>query len=110
MKFLAPLTIALAIAMVPLPVAGAQAQGRGNGQQKVAICHIPPGNRANAKTLTLPQPAVEAHLAHGDTLGPCPRMNHKHHSKHHSRHHAKHHSKSHSKKGVKVKVVKRTHK
>jgi len=37
--------------------------------QKVLICHKP---KKNAHTLSLPQSAVPAHLAHGDTLGPCP--------------------------------------
>lgn len=71
MKSLCPLTVALAIAIVALPAAGAYAQGNGNGQEKVAVCHIPPGNPANGQTLTLPEPAVKAHLAHGDTLGAC---------------------------------------
>lgn len=37
----------------------------------VTICHSPPGNREAAITLSVPAPAVPAHLAHGDTLGPC---------------------------------------
>lgn len=39
---------------------------------KVVICHIPPGNPGNAHTIEVGQPAVAAHLAHGDTLGACP--------------------------------------
>jgi hypothetical protein len=38
---------------------------------RVTLCHIPPGNHANAHTLTVGQPAVKAHLKHGDTLGAC---------------------------------------
>jgi hypothetical protein len=38
---------------------------------KVDICHIPPGNPANAHTINVSENAVPAHLAHGDTLGPC---------------------------------------
>jgi hypothetical protein len=41
-------------------------------EHKVLICHIPPGNPANAHTISVDQSAVPAHLAHGDTLGPCP--------------------------------------
>jgi hypothetical protein len=37
--------------------------------EKVLVCHKPD---KNAHTLSLPQSAVPAHLAHGDTLGPCP--------------------------------------
>lgn len=41
------------------------------GNNKVLVCHIPPGNPANAHTLCISQNAVAAHLAHGDYLGPC---------------------------------------
>ena len=41
------------------------------GTPKVVVCHIPPGNPANAHTITVGAPAVRAHLAHGDTLGAC---------------------------------------
>ena len=40
--------------------------------EKVVICHYPPGNSGNRHTLEVGQAAVSAHLAHGDTLGPCP--------------------------------------
>lgn len=43
----------------------------GGGTTKVAVCHIPPGNPANAHTIVVGEPAVQAHLAHGDTLGEC---------------------------------------
>jgi hypothetical protein len=38
--------------------------------EEQTICHKP-GTPAQ-KTMTLPQPAAEAHLRHGDTAGPCP--------------------------------------
>jgi hypothetical protein len=38
---------------------------------KVTICHIPPGNAANAKTLEIGASAVPAHMGHGDTMGAC---------------------------------------
>lgn len=39
---------------------------------KTTICHIPPGNPANAHTLCVGNQAVPAHLQnHGDYLGPC---------------------------------------
>lgn len=41
------------------------------GQNCVAICHRPPGNPGGQTTLCVPQSAVDAHLAHGDTTGPC---------------------------------------
>jgi hypothetical protein len=39
--------------------------------EKVTICHIPPGNPANAHEITVSVNALPAHLAHGDTIGPC---------------------------------------
>jgi hypothetical protein len=41
------------------------------GVGKVTICHIPPGNPANAHTITVGVPALKAHLKHGDTKGAC---------------------------------------
>lgn len=38
---------------------------------QVTICHIPPGNPDNKKTMTVPAGDVAGHLGHGDTLGPC---------------------------------------
>ena len=38
---------------------------------KVDICHVPPGNPANAHTITVSENAVDAHMAHGDNMGPC---------------------------------------
>ena len=40
-------------------------------RKKVTICHIPPGNPNNPQTITVSVNALQAHLAHGDTLGPC---------------------------------------
>ncbi|GAV19460.1 hypothetical protein MMIC_P0394 [Mariprofundus micogutta] len=36
------------------------------------ICHIPPGNHQNMHTIRVGDPAIHAHLNHGDMLGPCP--------------------------------------
>ncbi len=58
---------AAVVALVPvLPAVGQQSPPVGQqSPPRVTICH-------KGKTLTLPQPAVQAHLRHGDTLGPCP--------------------------------------
>jgi hypothetical protein len=37
----------------------------------VTICHMPPGNPANGQSITISVNALPAHLAHGDTIGPC---------------------------------------
>jgi len=38
---------------------------------KVVMCHVPPGNPANAHSITISPSAVNAHLAHGDYFGSC---------------------------------------
>ncbi|HYO53023.1 hypothetical protein [Archangium sp.] len=50
---------------------GEEGTSSGNDEGKVTLCHIPPGNPARAHTITVGQPAVRAHLQHGDTLGAC---------------------------------------
>jgi len=40
--------------------------------EKVLICHRPPGNPDNSKTISVAQKTVAAHLKHGDQLGECP--------------------------------------
>jgi len=46
------------------------AGGPGGGQQKVTLCHVDQ-ETGEEITITVGAPAVPAHLAHGDTLGPC---------------------------------------
>jgi cysteine-rich repeat protein len=41
------------------------------GENNTTLCHIPPGNPDNRKTLTVGIPAVKAHLGHGDSLDAC---------------------------------------
>jgi hypothetical protein len=38
---------------------------------KVTICHFPPGNPGNAQAIVVGEPALDAHLGHGDELGDC---------------------------------------
>lgn len=42
---------------------------------RVTICHRPPGNPNAAHTITISRSALQEHLDHGDTLGPCPNDN-----------------------------------
>ena len=49
--------------------------GNGNGNDegvmKVLICHLPPGNPDNRHTILVGEPALSAHLAHGDLEDSC---------------------------------------
>jgi hypothetical protein len=63
-----PIVLATAV-IAALAVGTALAQPQGPPEEQT-ICHKP-GTPAQ-KTMTLPQPAAEAHLRHGDTAGPCP--------------------------------------
>ena len=48
----------------PLDSGDSELRRSGGGQQKVSLCH-------KGKTLTVGEPAVAAHLRHGDSLGAC---------------------------------------
>jgi hypothetical protein len=52
---------------------GAWATDPPPAHHKVAVCHVPPGNPSNKHTIIIDASAVPAHLAHGDSLGFCPR-------------------------------------
>jgi len=59
-------------AFLALVAAVARPQGAaGQTATKVTICHIPPGNPANAHTITVDVSAIPAHLGHNDTLLAC---------------------------------------
>ena len=45
---------------------------KGDLNERVQICHRPPGNPDNEHTITVGAPAVQAHLGHGDSRGACP--------------------------------------
>jgi hypothetical protein len=41
------------------------------GGGKVTVCHHPPGNPNARHTITIGRSALQSHLGHGDTMGPC---------------------------------------
>ncbi len=45
------------------------------GGNNVKLCHIPEGNKDNAKTIKIAESAVDAHLKHGDYFGECEEIN-----------------------------------
>jgi len=52
-------------------IPGCAASPCGAGSQKQLICHIPPGNTSQARTLCIDPDAIAAHLHHGDRCGAC---------------------------------------
>jgi 2',3'-cyclic-nucleotide 2'-phosphodiesterase (5'-nucleotidase family) len=41
------------------------------GNAKMEVCHIPPDNLANFRTINISNNALKAHLTHGDSVGNC---------------------------------------
>lgn len=39
--------------------------------KKITVCHIPPGNPANAHDIVISVNALQTHLNHGDIIGGC---------------------------------------
>jgi len=66
MKPILALVLLMAISgcVVPPDVGGGQTSGKAGGDT-VMVCH------KGKKTLELPRGAAQAHLGHGDSLGPC---------------------------------------
>jgi thrombospondin type 3 repeat protein len=65
------LTLVFLLTFVP-PVLADDDKGHGkNSDNKVTICHIPPGNPNNPQTIAINKNALNAHLAHGDDEGAC---------------------------------------
>ena len=42
-----------------------------DGDGNLTICHVPGGNTANAQTITIGEPAWQAHREQGDHVGAC---------------------------------------
>ncbi|OQY44003.1 MAG: hypothetical protein DRR08_29145 [Candidatus Parabeggiatoa sp. nov. 2] len=47
-------------------------QGQTQQNNKVTVCHNPPGNPSAAQTISVSKNALQTHLNHGDSLGECP--------------------------------------
>ncbi|MEX1189256.1 MAG: T9SS type A sorting domain-containing protein [Bacteroidia bacterium] len=74
-KFYTAASAALVILAGSFSTANAQNISCGNKGNKVLVCHIPPGNPANAHTICISPNAVQAHVPgnnqHNDFLGDC---------------------------------------
>lgn len=60
----------IAIVLIAFTIAG-YATKKNQANLKVIVCHIPPGNPANAHDIEISINALPAHLAHGDIEGGC---------------------------------------
>lgn len=60
-----------ALLLAASPALAGKKNGADGKKVKVTICHIPPGNPDNQRTVRVAESAVAAHLAHGDALGEC---------------------------------------
>ena len=65
------LSAALLTGLIVVRMPAARAERASAGADKVTICHLPPGNPANAHTISVGASAVPAHLDHGDSIGAC---------------------------------------
>lgn len=67
-KFLKIVRIVLVLGALVAPFlpAGQVQVARADPEQKVDVCHFPPGNPANAHVINIGVSAVPVHLAHGD--------------------------------------------
>lgn len=64
-------TTILIIVVAAIGLISLSAMKKTDDGKKVTICHIPPGNPDNAHSITISINALPAHLAHGDSEGPC---------------------------------------
>ena len=63
--------VAGAVVLLYGPTTSVVQAGPTVSELEVEICHVPPGNPANAHTITVGSRAVQAHLNHGDYVGEC---------------------------------------
>ena len=57
---------------VGIAVAATLGTGIANAEERIAICHLPPGNPTDAHTIIVGKAALDAHFGHGDEAGECP--------------------------------------
>jgi hypothetical protein len=63
--------VSLFLALIP-GVAEANKKAEPRSKKEFVVCHMPPGNLDQAHTITVRgEHARNAHLRHGDTMGPC---------------------------------------
>ena len=66
-----PLTALLTTVMFLLSLVWLATPALAGRPHRVEVCHVPPGNPANAHTIRISPNALWAHLRHGDVPGAC---------------------------------------
>ena len=56
---------------IPFEIAQKITVDKKSVNQKVAICHIPPGNIQNPRSIAIDESSLQTHLSHGDIQGKC---------------------------------------
>jgi len=57
------------VVLATIPRSSVQTEQK--AEEKIVICHSPPGNPNNKQTLEVGVSALQAHIDHGDKIGPC---------------------------------------
>jgi hypothetical protein len=70
--FLSAFAILAGFAALGSPASAASGEYEYQYGKKITICHHTGSRKNPTQTITVSENAVPAHLAHGDTLGPCP--------------------------------------
>lgn len=70
LRIVSPVAL-IAVFLVFAPLVTAFPAGPADSAAPVEICHVPPGSPENARTITIAEYAVAAHLAQESYLGPC---------------------------------------
>ena len=63
--------VAVMMGMSAFAPAMADKPGEEPNEGKFLVCHIPPGNPDNPRTISISEDDVQDHLDHGDSPGDC---------------------------------------
>ena len=63
--------VAVMMGMSAFAPAMADKPGEEPNEDKVLVCHVPPGNPDNPRTISISEDDEQDHLDHGDSPGVC---------------------------------------
>jgi hypothetical protein len=58
-------------ALLDVHLEGSEIVATKGDRHRITICHVPPGNPGQRRSITVAAAALAEHLGHGDALGPC---------------------------------------